>query len=99
MDNTVKVNFVEAFKLIFGLEKKDNNIKEIEKEVERINAISDGISPEEWEKISLEKLKNKNNKNQNIENVPGKKQYTKSRKQQPQSTIQRRQQSDDYIQK
>ena len=31
MDNTVKVNFVEAFKLIFGLEKKDNNIKKIEK--------------------------------------------------------------------
>lgn len=90
MDNTVKVNFVEAFKLIFGLEKKDNNIKEIEKEVERINAISDGISPEEWEKISSEKLKNKNNKNQNIEKVP--------RKQQSQSTIQRKQKSDDFIQ-
>lgn len=89
MDNTVKVNFVEAFKLIFGLEKKDNNIKEIEKEVERINAISDGISPEEWEKISSEKLKNKNNKNQNIEKVP--------RKQQSQSTIQRKQKSDDFI--
>lgn len=90
MDNTVKVNFVEAFKLIFGLEKKDNNIKEIEKEVERINAISDGISPEEWEKISSEKLKNKNNKKQNIEKVP--------RKQQSQSTIQRKQKSDDFIQ-
>ena len=89
MDNTVKVNFVEAFKLIFGLEKKDNNIKEIKKEVERINAISDGISPEEWEKISLEKLKNKNNKNQNIEKVP--------RKQQSQSTIQRKQKSDDFV--
>ena len=90
MDNTVKVNFVEAFKLIFGLEKKDNNIKKIEKEVERINAISDGISPEEWEKISSEKLKNKNNKNRNIEKVP--------RKQQSQSTIQRKQKSDDFIQ-
>ncbi len=97
MDNTVKVNFVEVFKLIFGLEKKDNNIKEIEKEVERINAISDGISPEEWEKISSEKLKNKNNKNQNIEKVPRKKQYTKSRKQQSQSTIQRKQKSDDFV--
>ena len=90
MDNTVKVNFVEAFKLIFGLEKKDNNIKKIEKEVERINAISDGISPEEWEKISSEKLKNKNNKNPNIEKVP--------RIQQSQSTIQRKQKSDDFIQ-
>ena len=90
MDNTVKVNFVEAFKLIFGLEKKDNNIKKIEKEVERINAISDGISPEEWEKISSEKLKNKNNENQNIEKVP--------RKQQSKSTIQRKQKSDDFIQ-
>ena len=90
MDNTVKVNFVEAFKLIFGLEKKDNNIKKIEKEVERINAISDGISPEEWEKISSEKLKNKNNENPNIEKGP--------RKQQSQSTIQRKQKSDDFIQ-
>ena len=54
MDRAIKINFFDVFKSIFGFSKENDNLESIEKEVEKIRAISDGI---QWKNFSANTVK------------------------------------------
>ena len=57
MDKTIKIDFLEVMKRIFGFNQNDNDIVEVEKEADKIRAISNGISWEEFAQSESSKKK------------------------------------------
>ena len=55
MDKTIKIDFLEIMKRIFGFNQNNNNIAEVEKEADKIRTISNGISWEEFDQSESSK--------------------------------------------
>ena len=53
----LKIDFLEVMKRIFGFNQNDNDIVEVEKEADKIRAISNGISWEEFAQSESSKKK------------------------------------------
>ena len=74
MDKTIKIDFLEVMKRIFGFNQNDNDIVEVEKEADKIRAISNGISWEEFaqsesSKKKAEKIDKKTKKEVEFNNI------------------------------